>query len=96
MIHYSQLIIELATRFINVPIEEIDATIQDALQKIAVFVDIDRAYISRYYFKNKTTCITHEWCNQGIAPHKASLPDHALHIAAEMLKSHSKGEHVLY
>ena len=52
---YSELLIDLSTSFINLPIEQIDDAIEEALGKISSFVGADRAYIFDYDFVNQTS-----------------------------------------
>jgi len=53
----------ILTRFATCSYVEIDASIQDALQKIATFMEIERAYIYIVHPEHrKTWSATHEWC----------------------------------
>jgi len=91
--HYRELLIELATSFINLPLDEIDTAIQGALGKMATFIGADRAYIFDYDFDAQTTSNTYEWCADGITPQKEALQNLPLEIVADWIEIHTKGEH---
>jgi len=93
--HYHELLIELATSFINIPLDEIDTAIQSALGKIATFIGTDRAYIFDYDIDAKTTTNTYEWCEKGIKPHKKILQKIPLDKFTDWVEIHSRGEHFL-
>ncbi|MDP3461797.1 MAG: PAS domain S-box protein [Bacteroidales bacterium] len=62
-----KLLIELSTDFINVPVHEIDPSINSSLAKIGAFVGADRAYIVEYDSVNQEPNNTFEWCSEGVA-----------------------------
>lgn len=63
-----ELLREISTTFINVPLDQINNEIQKSLEKIGHFVEADRVYIFDYdWFKN-TCSNTIEWCQDGIDP----------------------------
>lgn len=61
-----QLLFEIATKFINIRLQEIEQAIEEALAKIGAFVDSDRVYIFDYDWEKETVVNTHEWCAEGI------------------------------
>jgi signal transduction histidine kinase len=66
---YSQmqeLLMLLASSFINLPIEMVDAAINTALFKVAEFLGADRAYIFHYNFVEQQGTVCHEWCGENI------------------------------
>ncbi len=72
---FENLILSLATRFINLPPEEIDDAICTALQSIGEFTDVDRSYLFAYTENHKSMTCTHEWCAPGITPQIQRLKD---------------------
>ncbi|WP_040484096.1 response regulator [Lyngbya aestuarii] len=60
-VEFEQLITNLSTYFISLSIDEIDAGIEQALQKISTFIGVDRGYI--YLFPNPDTPMKflYEW-----------------------------------
>jgi PAS domain S-box-containing protein len=67
------LLMTIASRYLNTPAERVDAAIGSALGDLARFVDADRAYIFDYDWDAQTTTNTHEWCAPGIAPQRQTL-----------------------
>lgn len=92
---YRELLIELSTSFINLPIEKIDITIEESLGKMASFVGADRAYIFDYDFVNKVTSNTYEWSNEGIEAQIDELQNIPIDFMKDWLEVHSKGEHIV-
>ncbi|RUO24942.1 histidine kinase, partial [Aliidiomarina sanyensis] len=62
------LLIKIATEYLNLPIERAEEAIQPSLQEMAQFVGADRAYIFRYDLDVMQCSNTHEWCAEGITP----------------------------
>ncbi|WP_294961393.1 bacteriohemerythrin [Sulfurimonas sp.] len=92
---YRQLLLNLSTSFINLPLEKIDPAINSALETMATFVEADRAYIFDYDFTKNTSSNTYEWCNEGILSKIDSLQNISLDIAPKWLKIHLSGEPIL-
>ena len=71
------LIVQLSTQFINTPAEDVDASIEDALESIGSFIGADRSYVFQFRGegppREQVTDNTHEWSAEGIAAHKARL-----------------------
>jgi PAS domain S-box-containing protein len=65
---FQNLLMTLATTFVNVPLEEMDDSIQNTLASAGMFTDSDRAYLFMYDFDRDIMSNTHEWCASGIEP----------------------------
>ncbi|MFO8100400.1 MAG: PAS domain S-box protein [Salinibacter sp.] len=59
-------LVDISTRFINTPVDQLDATIEGALGTVGRFVGADRSYIFRVDEDAETVTNTHEWCGEGI------------------------------
>ena len=68
-------LVDISTRFINTPVDDIDSTIEDALGTVGQFVGADRSYVFQVDAAAETTSNTHEWCAPGIASHQPDLQD---------------------
>ncbi len=67
-----ELLIEIASSYINLPLDNIGNEISRSLERLGRFIDADRAYIFEFDW-DKYVCVnTHEWCNEGI---KAQIDD---------------------
>jgi PAS domain S-box-containing protein len=75
---FRQLLIEISSTFINIPLESVDNSINNSLAVMGDFAKADRAYI--FNFDNATGLCTntHEWCSEGIIPQIDSLQNVAL------------------
>jgi PAS domain S-box-containing protein len=65
---FENMILSLATRFINLPPGEIDSAISIALQSIGEFTGVDRSYLFTYAEDRQWFSCTHEWCASEISP----------------------------
>jgi diguanylate cyclase (GGDEF)-like protein/PAS domain S-box-containing protein len=71
------LLSRLSTRFIDVPVDDVDAAIHDALADLGAAVGVDRAYVFGFGPDRTVADNTHEWCAEGITPeieHLQGLP----------------------
>lgn len=89
---YRQLLINISTLFINLPIEEVDATIEVLLENMATFVGADRAYIFEYDANNNTSSNIYEWCGDGILPQIDRLQNFPNEKVPELTESHMLGD----
>lgn len=85
---------KIASTFINVPLDQIDTTINDALQFMGIFMKADRVYIFSYDFSLDIATNTYEWCNEGIKPRIALRQNTPLSMLKFMVDKHIKGEDV--
>jgi PAS domain S-box-containing protein len=75
---FEALITEISTRFINVPPEEIDQGINQALGDVCQFLGVDRGYVFRYSSDRQFMNNTHEWCREGIEVYKDRMQELAV------------------
>jgi PAS domain S-box-containing protein len=61
------LVTSISTQFINLDVNEIDRGINDALEQIGIFAEVDRAYLFQLSDNGETISNTHEWCHTGIS-----------------------------
>jgi PAS domain S-box-containing protein len=82
----------LATRFINLPVAELDHNIGMALGEIGAFVQADRAYIFAYDMQACTATNTHEWCGEGIDPAIEQLQGLGIDMFPNWVDAHMRQE----
>lgn len=90
---FENLLATVSTNFINLPQDNIDAGIHDALRKIGEFARVDRSYIYLISPNGKTVSNTHEWCAEGIEQQKSNLqniPVNTIQWWMEQLKTTEK------
>lgn len=86
------LLFRLASRFINLPLHQMDQVIDSALGDMGGFVHADRAYLFSYDQKAGTTSNTHEWCAAGIPPQKDQLQNVPIRVFPDLYQAHLRGE----
>jgi PAS domain S-box-containing protein len=86
------LLFRLASHFINLPLDRMDAGIDQALAEIGAFVGADRTYLFAYDFEANTCSNTHEWCAPGIGARKDRLQGLDLATMSRWVSSHLRGE----
>ena len=84
--------LRLASRFINHPLDSIDAEIDRALGEIGEFVQADRAYIFIYNMQAYTASNSHEWCASGIEPAIEQLQDLSMNLIPAWVDAHMQGK----
>lgn len=71
---FEQLLTRLSITFINVPSENIDRIIDDALEQIGRFFDLDRCSFGNLTSDKKKMQVTHVWNRKKIAATRMSYP----------------------
>jgi PAS domain S-box-containing protein len=82
------ILIDISATYINLNIDNVDATINGSLQKLGRFVDADRAYIFDYDLKNSTATNTFEWCESGIEPEIHNLQSVPMEYIPDWVEIH--------
>lgn len=87
-----QILMDTALRFINIPVDQLDQGITDALGQVGRFNQADRAYVVRYDFVRGLGRVSHEWCAPGI--HTEFDPTYTvpLDFYAGWVERHRRGE----
>jgi PAS domain S-box-containing protein len=67
-IEFNRLIAKISTRFINIPASEIDAAINQALQEIGAFTQVDTSYVFEHAPDYSSYSMLFEWVAPGIEP----------------------------
>jgi len=92
VLDFQELLIKLATKFINLPIEKINDGIESSLAAVGDFLKTDRAYLFRYDLTRGIMTNTHEWCASGIEPQAGKFRDIPLEGFEKWLGLHSEGK----
>ncbi|MEE4297078.1 MAG: EAL domain-containing protein [Wenzhouxiangella sp.] len=88
----TELLVRLATEYINLPTEDFEPAIERSLSELGGFVGADRAYVFRYDFSRQIACNTHEWCAEGISPQIESLAAVPSADISDFVEAHQAGE----
>ncbi|SEJ55444.1 PAS domain S-box-containing protein [Cyclobacterium xiamenense] len=87
-----EVLIDIATTYINLDLSNLSTTVQQSLEKMGHFVAADRAYIFDYDFKEGTTSNTYEWCAEGINPEINNLQQVPISLLPNWVKAHRRNE----
>lgn len=90
---FQELITQLAKEFINIPLTQVDCKIQQALERVGEFTQMDRVYIFTYNFEDNYCRNTYEWCATGISSEINNLQHVNLEYFSDWVGSHKRGEH---
>ncbi|TVQ42049.1 MAG: PAS domain S-box protein [Wenzhouxiangella sp.] len=90
-----ELLLHLANRFINLPLDQHDKGVNAALARIGRFVNADRTYVFRYDFDTGSACNTFEWCAEGVSVQIDQLQSVDLDTMPDWLGAHRAGKPVM-
>jgi PAS domain S-box-containing protein len=65
-LEFQNLILGISNRFVNIPLEKFEVSVNESLKEIGEFVGSDRVYIFSYDHQAKTSSNDYEWCADGI------------------------------
>ncbi|MBN2694163.1 response regulator [bacterium] len=82
----------IASHYINLPIEELESSINESLAALAIFANADRAYIFNYNWEKNSCSNTYEWCASDIPPEIDNLQNIDLNLISEWVEEHKKGD----
>ncbi len=88
----TELLVRLATEYINLPTEDFKPAIQRSLCDLGEFVGADRAYVFSYDFDRQVAQNTYEWCAEGIEPQIDKLGALPLSDIPDFVEAHRLGE----
>jgi PAS domain S-box-containing protein len=89
---FRQMLIEVATSYINLPLTEIDRAIHETLAELGAFVKADRVYIFDYNWVESTASNTYEWCAEGITSQIVHLQNLPMEESPFWANTHKEGQ----
>ena len=93
-IRFTELLLNIATQFIGVSVENFDDLINESLALVGKFLNVSRAYVFKYDFENGIMVNTYEWCNKGVEPQKDNLQSVPIKNFPEWVNPHLNGQYV--
>jgi PAS domain S-box-containing protein len=91
---FQNLLMEISSKYINLPIDELEVSIDESLAKLGKFVNVDRVYIFDYNYEKKTTSNLFEWCADGIEPQIENLQDIPFSEVPIWVETHNRAEEI--
>ncbi len=70
---FEGLIARISTRFVEQPVQQVDAGVDYALESLGRFAGVDRCLLFLFGPDGRTMTCAHEWCAAGIAPAQDDL-----------------------
>ncbi len=96
-LHYSQLMLEISTRFINIPVSKIDQNLKETLSTIGKEIDADFAHILLLDNPNNPVIAQHfEWCKPDIGSLKTDFSNTNIKSFRWAFKKLSRGESIIF
>ncbi len=86
------LLMEIASGFINIPFNRVDESVNNSLEKMGSFVNADRSYIFYYDWDRQTASNVFEWCAEGIDQQIGNLQHIPVEPFLDWVNAHRKGE----
>jgi PAS domain S-box-containing protein len=88
-----QMLMEIATHYINVDSSEMETHITLSLENLGKFIDADRAFIFSYNWEKNTITNTYEWYTEGFDPRKHLLQDIDISNITEWINLHKDNKY---
>jgi diguanylate cyclase (GGDEF)-like protein/PAS domain S-box-containing protein len=92
---YRQIVLKFSSRFINLPLNQIETALADAMSEIGRFFNADRCYLFDYDFEHQTVSMSFEWCAPGVEPQAARLQQLPMSKFPGWIEQHVRGEPVV-
>lgn len=89
-----KILMDVSSRCINIPLDEVPQAIQNALGRMGAFVGADRAYVFEYDFSRQTVPNTYTWCAPDVPCPISELRNLALEDFSSWVATHRQGEAV--
>ena len=92
---FQNLLMEISSKYINLPVNQIQFAINDSLKQIGQYVKVDRVYIFNYDYTAQTSSNTYEWCSDGIEPQLEMLQNIPFSDMPIWIKTHGEGNPII-
>jgi signal transduction histidine kinase/CheY-like chemotaxis protein/PAS domain-containing protein len=89
-----KILVDVSSKYINIPLNELEDAILTSLRELGQFVGADRAYVFSYDWINGICSNTHEWCEEGVSPQIDELQVLPLDTIKIWAGTHKKGENM--
>lgn len=87
-----RILINLSTKYIDLPLAEVEQAINDSLRELGEFVGADRCYVFDFDLTKGLCSNTFEWCANGIEPEIQNNQNLPLEMMPELVEAHLKGK----
>lgn len=87
-----EILMKIASQYINLPVEEIDHAIRISLEELGKFTGADRTYIFEYDWIKNICNNTYEWCDEDVEPQIDELQEVPVEMIPEWTTNHRLGK----
>ena len=91
---FQNLLMDISSKYLNLPVDELEDSINESLQKLGNFVNVDRAYVFDYNHEKQITSNLYEWCAEGIEPQIQELQAIPFSEVPIWVETHNKGKEI--
>ena len=86
------LITHMATDFINIPVDQSKAAVNNLLALVGRENEVNRVYIFSYDFDKRVMSNTYEWCSDDVSPEMRNLQDLPMNLFQSWVQTHVAGK----
>ena len=87
-----RILMMIASKYINIPLDKVEESIQESLGELGRFVNADRVYIFDYKFDSMVCNNTYEWCEEGIDAQIEELQQVPIDVIPWWIEAHSNNK----
>jgi PAS domain S-box-containing protein len=88
------VIMALATLFINMPVPDHDNAVNDMLKTVGEHLRVDRVYIFEHDYMRQISTKTYEWCAEGRTPEIDNLQATPFAVFSDFMDVHARGDYI--
>jgi signal transduction histidine kinase/DNA-binding NarL/FixJ family response regulator/PAS domain-containing protein len=92
LVELQNLLMRMASKYINLKIDEIEAGIEQSLFEMGTYTEADRANIWKYNWENNTFSNTYEWCADTINSEIKNRQNISMDFITDFAEAHKKGD----
>lgn len=89
---YRQIVLKFSSRFINLPLNQVNSAVHEAFEEVGSFIGADRCYLFTYDFDRGAMSNTYEWCADGVSAQIDHSQDLPLDEMREWTERHDRGQ----
>ncbi|MEQ9405379.1 MAG: ATP-binding protein [Cyclobacteriaceae bacterium] len=90
-----KVLISISSKYINLPLDSIDLTVNITLKELGLFLGTDRLQIHSYNFEKNECTTSYEWCADGIKSTISASQKIPLEAISDMVSLHNQGQNLL-
>lgn len=87
-----RILMDVSSVYINIPLNQLEETINKSLRELGKFVGADRAYVFSYDWDKRICTNTHEWCEEDVSAQINELQEVPLDTIRIWSETHRQGK----